>query len=248
MGTLTAVPVPPPARLEPPVPAVAMLLAPVAGLVPGLAACVVLVAGRLLGLGPLLGATLAVAAAALLTRGMHLDGLADTADGLAASYDRQRALDVMRRGDVGPAGVTALVLVLLVQVLAIGAADAARGPVTALVALVAGRLAVPVCCLRGVPAARATGLGAQVAGSVPGLGLVAAGAGTALAAALLLAGAGHEWWPALLAVAAACGVAAVVVRRAGARLGGITGDVIGAAVELGTAAAAVALAVAPFSR
>ena len=52
------------------------------------------------------------------SRGLHLDGLADTADGLAASYDRAHSLEVMRRGNTGPIGAATLVLVLLLQVAA----------------------------------------------------------------------------------------------------------------------------------
>ena len=57
-------------------------------------------------------AVLALVAAALLSRALHLDGLADLADGLTSGHDRERSLEVMRRGDTGPAGAAALVLVL----------------------------------------------------------------------------------------------------------------------------------------
>ena len=58
---------------------------------------------------------LVVGTLALGTRAMHLDGLADTVDGLGSGWDRQRALEVMRRGDIGPMGVVALVIMLGLQ-------------------------------------------------------------------------------------------------------------------------------------
>ena len=70
---------------------------------------------------PLTGAVLALAALALLTRGLHLDGLADTADGLGPLRGRERALQVMRQSDVGPFGVVTLVLTLLLQVACLAA-------------------------------------------------------------------------------------------------------------------------------
>src|SRR5215211_6533149 len=88
--------------------------APLVGLVLGGAATGVAVLGARW-ISPLAGAVLAVAVLALLTRGLHLDGLADTADGLGPLRDRERALEVMRSGDVGPFGVATLVLTLLLQ-------------------------------------------------------------------------------------------------------------------------------------
>src|SRR5215813_5515974 len=67
----------------------------------------------------LLAATLAIGALALLTGGLHLDGLADTADGLGSRRPRDQALAIMRRSDVGPFGVTALLFTVLVQVTAL---------------------------------------------------------------------------------------------------------------------------------
>jgi adenosylcobinamide-GDP ribazoletransferase len=193
-------------------------------------------------LAPLVGAFLALGAAALLTRGLHLDGLSDTADGLAASYDRQRALAVMRRGDVGPAGVVTVVLVLGVQAAALAQVPAALAPAAALVGLTAGRLAVTLACVRGMPPARPDGLGAAVVGSVPVAPLVVvvavvtalAGSATALAGAGLLPGA--------LAVPVGLAAAAVLLARCRRRLGGVSGDVLGACVEVAAAAALVSLA------
>lgn len=236
LGTLTAVPVPAPRRIDRSVAAVAMALAPVAGLVPGLAAGATAWAASALGASSLLAAALALGVVALVTRGLHLDGLADTADGLAAAYDRERALAVMRRGDTGPAGAATLVLVLLVQAAALAQALDRFGPVAAVIGIVAGRTALTLACARGVPSARPEGLGATVAGSVPRTVAVLVVLAVAGAAALAAGRPG-----AALAPAAGLTATAVLLARATQRLGGVTGDVLGACVEAATAAALVAL-------
>jgi adenosylcobinamide-GDP ribazoletransferase len=199
----------------------------------------------------LLAATLVVGLLALLTRGMHLDGLADTADGLGSGRPAAAALEVMRRGDVGPFGVVTLMLVLLVQVLALGTlAERGLGVAGLCLALVVSRLALAVACSRGVPTARPDGLGHVVAGTV-GPARLAASAALALVtlAALSLLSPGLDaFGPAVLlraagASAVALGAAALLVRRAVRRLGGVTGDVLGAAVEVTFTAALVVLVV-----
>ncbi|MFY9670116.1 MAG: adenosylcobinamide-GDP ribazoletransferase, partial [Trebonia sp.] len=102
----------------------AVLWMPVVGLLLGLAGAGVMIGVDTGGSGGprrLLGAALAVGLIALLTGGLHLDGLADTADGLGSRRAPADALAIMRRSDVGPMGVAALVLVLLVQVTALAA-------------------------------------------------------------------------------------------------------------------------------
>ncbi|MFP5346490.1 MAG: adenosylcobinamide-GDP ribazoletransferase [Actinomycetes bacterium] len=242
VGTLTALPVGPPHRLDAAVVRAAMLAAPLVGLGLGVVAGLVLAASVAAGVPSFVSAGLAVAALALMTRGLHLDELADTADGLAASYSREKALAVMRRGDVGPAGVVTLVLVLGLQVAALAACvQDGRGPLAVVVAVVAGRAVLPLACSTVVPAARAEGLGATVAGSVP---VVAA----ALVALLVLLGtsavaalAGVSAARALVAVLVGWALAALLVRRCVRRLGGVTGDVLGAAVEVAVTAVLVAL-------
>lgn len=243
VGTLTAIPVPAPRTIDARVARRAMLLAPIAVTPLAALACLIVAAGQLLGLFPLVTAVLAVGAVVLGSRGLHLDGLADTADGLSASYDRARALAVMRRGDVGPMGVATLVLVLLGQVGALtGAIVAGHGVLAAAVAVLASRLMLTLCCVRGVPAARRDGLGTTVAGSVPPWqAAVALGAGIVLAA-LACALAGLPMWRGALAVVlAACG-AAVLLARCTQRLGGVTGDVLGGCVEVAALAALLTLA------
>ncbi|QYC40514.1 Cobalamin synthase [Nonomuraea coxensis DSM 45129] len=136
----------------------AMTLAPVVGLVLGAVAGLPL----FLPVPPLLGAGLAVGLLALLTRGLHLDGLADLADGLGSGKPADEALGIMKKSDIGPFGVMTLLLVLLVDV----AALAGTGYAALVTACVAGRLTLTWACRPGVPAARPEGLGAAVAGSV----------------------------------------------------------------------------------
>ena len=109
-------------------------------------------------------------------------------------------------------------------------------------AVLLSRCLLPLACVRGVPSARPSGLGATVAGSVARTAaavplLVVAGIG-----APVLAWAGLPWWRAPLAGLAAVMVTAAVVVRCTRRLGGITGDVLGACVELSFTAALLVLA------
>jgi adenosylcobinamide-GDP ribazoletransferase len=224
----------------------AMTLAPAAGLAVGAVAAVVLVAGDRAGLGHLTAAALAVVSMALMTRALHLDGLADIADGLGSARPAAEALAIMKRSDIGPFGVVALVLTLLVQVAALAQASGHRhGAAAVMIAAVTGRLAVTWACREGVPAARPDGLGALVAGSVrtPAAAVVTA---LVLAAAALSGAASAGIRGAVVAtfsVIAGLTVAAGMRWHTTRRLGGITGDVLGALVELGSTAALIVLAV-----
>jgi adenosylcobinamide-GDP ribazoletransferase len=193
---------------------------------------------------PSAGGVLALAVLALLTRGLHLDGLADTADGLGPLRSRERALQVMHQGDVGPFGVAALVLTLLLQA-ACAAALLGRhgGWLVVWAAVVTARVAMARSGLRGVPTAEGSALGRAVAGTVSAPRLAGCALVTAGGAAAAGAAAGGRG----LAVAAVAGVvggllaAELLLRRAAARLGGVTGDVMGA---MGEAAATAVLLVA----
>ncbi|MEU1197114.1 adenosylcobinamide-GDP ribazoletransferase, partial [Streptomyces sp. NPDC005813] len=169
-----------------------MLCAPLAGLVVGAGAALLGVALLAMGAGPLLAAVASAAVPAALTRGLHLDGLADTADGLGSGKPAEDALRIMKQSDIGPFGVITLLFVLLAQVAALFQAyDAswARGVLAAVVSAVSARLALTLAARTGVPPARPEGLGAAVAGTVPVRGALlvtaavvaaAAGAGTLL--------------------------------------------------------------------
>jgi adenosylcobinamide-GDP ribazoletransferase len=180
-------------------------------------------------LGSTLAAVLGVAVAAALTGALHLDALADSADALGART-RERALEIMRDHAVGAYGATALVLALVAKVAAVGAL-AAHGHAlrNAVCAGAAGR-AVPVLLAGTQPYAR-TG---------PGLGRALGGVGrNRVLVALGLAAAFCLWLHALPLLAAAAVVALVVGLAARRALGGVTGDVLGAAAELAEIAALV---------
>lgn len=254
VGTLTVVRVRPPQQLTREVAGGAMLLAPVAAAPLAVAAAAVLVVGAATQLPAMAVGALVLGVLALGTRGLHIDGLADTADGLASSYDRERALSVMRTGDVGPAGVATTVLVLLVQVACLGTltssgrgvdlaswVDASRPAAVVVVAALLSRSVLPLACARGVPSARRSGLGTTVAGTVSRAAAAVPIVTVAGLGALALIWADVAWWRAPVAALAALAVTAAVVLRCLRRIGGITGDVLGACVELSFAAALLAL-------
>ncbi|MFJ3188202.1 adenosylcobinamide-GDP ribazoletransferase [Streptomyces halstedii] len=218
-----------------------MLCAPLAGLVVGLLAAVPGALLSLAGAGPLLAAVASAALPAALTRGLHLDGLADTADGLGSGKPAEDALRIMKQSDIGPFGVITLLFVLLAQVAALFELYGrgwAHGALGALTAATAARLALTLASRSSVPAARPEGLGAAVAGTVP------AGAAAAVAAVVVAgcaaAGAATGGYGAAryaLAVLAGLAAAQLLLRHCVRRFGGVTGDVFGALEE--TAATAV---------
>ncbi|MEU7432891.1 adenosylcobinamide-GDP ribazoletransferase [Streptomyces sioyaensis] len=223
-----------------------MLCAPLAGLVVGLCAAAVGGALLLLGGSPLLAAVGTAAVPAVLTRGLHLDGLADTADGLGSGKPAEDALRIMKQSDIGPFGVLTLLFTLLAQVAALSGLYAegwARGATAAAVAAVTARTALTLASRAGVPSARPEGLGAAVAGTVPARAAL-------LCAALVAAGcaaAGATFGPygalrAALAALAGLGLGELVLRHCRRRFGGVTGDVFGALAESAGLTALLALA------
>jgi len=223
LGTLTILPVRPPSTITRRTAGVAMILAPLGGL---LLAVPVWALGHLD--HPLLAAALAVAALAIGSRAIHLDGLADVADALGSRAPAERALQIMKQSDIGPFGVVALVLTLLVQVAGLAQIYADGDPLVAAGAVVVSRAVLPWLC--AWPSARTDGLGAVMAGSVP----------WPLAFTTVLIGwAVAPWAPfAPVGLLVGIGFGYYCVRR----FGGTTGDVYGACIELSLAAAVVTAA------
>ena len=184
----------------------------------------------------LLAGLLAVALEAVLTGALHLDGLGDSADGLGGA-DRDHSLAIMRDHGLGAYGGAALALDLLVKAAALGAL-AEAGALGAIVAALAISRAAPLPLARLLPYARAgAGTGRLLA---TGARIAPVLAATIFAAAIALA----VYRPdAVFLIAAAAVVTAAVGLLAQRRLGGVTGDVMGAAIEL-SATAALVVAVA----
>lgn len=222
-----------------------MLWAPLAGLVLGLFAAALGGVLLLLGSGPLLAAVATAAVPALMTRGLHLDGLADTADGLGSAKPADDALRIMKQSDIGPFGVITLLFVLLAQVAALYRLYEegwAYGTVGAALAATVARLALTHASREGIPAARPEGLGAMVAGTVPvrAAALVTAAVLVVCAATGLLLSP-YDALRQVLATGAGLAAAALLLRRCVRRFGGVTGDVFGAVEETAATAVLVAL-------
>lgn len=218
-----------------------MTALPVVGVVLGLVAAAALWAGRW-AFGPhnLLAGLLGAVTLVMLTRGLHLDGLADTADALG-SYDApQRALQVMRDGSTGPFGVAAVVAAIMAQAAALATLPAGGAAVAAVVTAVSGgRVAALLAGRRGVPAAPGSTLGARVADSQSPVVIAAwtvAVAGCSVAAT-------QRPWQGPVVVVLAMLVAAGLIAHCVRRFGGVTGDVMGAVIELTTTLTLVGLAI-----
>jgi adenosylcobinamide-GDP ribazoletransferase len=222
----------------------AMLLAPVAALPLGVLVVLAHLLVREVDVPVTLVAALLVTAEAAFTRAMHLDGLADAVDGLGAG-GAERGLAVMKASDIGPFGVVALVLALLLQVAALTPLLAsALGTLLAAVGWVVSRQVLAWGCRSGVPPAQEQGLGALVAGTVATRWAVLGTLVLAVVAGLLGVAVGDstDWWQGPVTVLAGVVASVAVVAHCVRRFGGVTGDVLGAAVEVALTAGLVAAA------
>lgn len=246
VSLFTIVPVGGPAEIDRAMADRIVLWLPVIGVLLGAVASGGLLAVEATGHGVarrLLAAAVALAMLGVLTGGLHLDGLADTTDGLGSRKPRDQALDIMRKSDVGPIGVSALLFVLLLELFALTALPAGWVSAVALTAsAVTGRVAVVLAT--GVPPARPEGFGALIAGATTRRTRLAVG--LALLVAVAAAGAAVGWpalvWRGIVAVVAGLAAAGLLQRTASRRLGGTTGDVFGALIEVATATALLAFA------
>jgi cobalamin 5'-phosphate synthase/cobalamin synthase len=175
----------------------------------------------------LVSALIALALGALVSGALHLDGLADTVDGLGGGHTREDSLRIMRDHAVGAFGAVALVLVVGTQAAALAALVDARRVFAPLVIAASSARLGPVVLARWLPYARAEGgTGATVDGKV-GPGALFFAVASALAVAALL-----DRTRGALCCTATIALAAVFGLHCRRRIGGYTGDTLGAAVEL----------------
>jgi adenosylcobinamide-GDP ribazoletransferase len=185
---------------------------------------------------PLLGAAVAVAVLAMMTGALHLDGLADSIDGLMARGDAARRLEVMRDPRLGSYGVTAIAVVLLLEVAAIASMSPLRALVGLVIAGALSRLAT-LAVITFVPYVRQAGLGVAAWDERRrGLDLTL-GAATAAVVCLL------DWKRALVSLPLVALVGVTMAVAARRRVGGATGDICGAVAELSQLAALLVFAV-----
>jgi len=198
---------------------------PLAGMTVGLLGAAAGGLALWLGLGPAAAAVIVIGTQIMVTGGLHEDGLADTADGLWGGWDKARRLAIMKDSRIGTYGVLALIIVTLLRWVALTALFAAGTPWAALIA--AGAMSrVPMAGLMAaLPNARDTGLSQSVGrpGAAP-LGL---------AVALALACGGVALGAVTIAAALwACVATAALGLVARSKIGGQTGDVLGASQQL----------------
>ena len=216
---------------------------PLVGLAMGAAAWGVY-AGLLELLPSVVAAVLVILVLEVVTRGLHMDGLMDTVDGLLSGAPRERALEIMKDSNVGAMGVVAAVLILILKVAALGALTRADAAAPLLAGWCAAR-ALPALDVYAWPYARAAGTGeaftrertpgpVQLAG-----GLLVGGVVATMFVSVAVDAAG-AWYAGLVVALAAMCVALLVQAAVAKRLGGLTGDVYGLGIELAEAAALVA--------
>lgn len=226
LALLSRLPLPPPAHFTVPP---AVWAWPVAGLVLGGLATAAAVGALALGLPAGLAAVVWLAAGALLTGAMHEDGLADSCDGLWGGWDRARRLEIMKDSHIGTYGVMGLLLVGLARWSAVAALlQAGAWPVLLAVAVLSR--APMAALLAALPNARGAGLSQSV--GQPSQDAAALAVALALGLALLLAG-----WGAGVAALAVAGSTLALGWLARRKIGGQTGDILGASQQLAEVAA-----------
>jgi len=216
---------------------------PLVGAVVGAGSAAVFVLAAWLRLGPLLGACLALGASLWLTGALHEDGLADSADGLGGASDRERVLAIMKDSRIGTYGAAALCVTLLARVAALS--ELSPSAWFAIVAVHVAARAAPVGLLCALPYVndRADAKSQALVRSRPIHGAVALG----WCAVALALGVGLAWLPwraALAAMLVPIVLTPPFARYFRRRVGGVTGDLLGASEQIAEVGGWVAITAA----
>jgi adenosylcobinamide-GDP ribazoletransferase len=191
------------------------------------------IASVLLGLGLPAGLTAAliVAASVITTGAMHEDGLADTADGLWGGWDKARRLAIMKDSHIGVYGVCAIGLALLIRWIALSAIVAFGIHWMALITAATLSRSSMVVLMAALPNARNSGLSQTVGRPATETTWLAVGIGAVVAIACGFAG--------LIVIAAVAALVCALIARA--KIGGQTGDILGATQQITELAVLVAI-------
>lgn len=210
---------------------------PLTGLILGTIAAAISWAAITLGLSNSLTAGLALVSLVAMTGAMHEDGLADSVDGLWGGWEKARRLEIMKDSHIGTYGVIALVLSLGLRWTALTAL-ADEGLLTAALIGVATLSRLPmVLAMATIPHARKDGLSASVGRVKAPTALIA----IALALPIIIALFG---WPGVTATIITTLAATAVILIAMRKIGGQTGDILGATQQISEIAALLALTAA----
>lgn len=214
-----------------------------AGLVICLPGALVLSLLLAIGLAPLFAAALALSCHLLVTGALHEDGLADCADGFGGGSDRDKTLDIMKDSTIGAYGGIALVMSLLLRVAGIAAVAGALSPVAAglcfLAAGVVSRAAM-IWHWNALPAAKTDGVAASAGQPDDDSARFALISGAVLGGVLALRAVGAGG--AVLLLVLTVGSCLAFTRFADRKIGGHTGDTIGATQQICEIAALLGLA------
>lgn len=208
---------------------------PVTGLACGLIAAATGSVALALGMPAGVAAAISLATGALVTGGLHEDGLADSADGLFGGWTRERRLEIMKDSSIGSYGTLALVFTVLARWSALTALMGTGHHWQALAAAAALSRAPMAVLMAALPNARGSGLAAST--GVPATATAATGAAIAAGIALITTGATML---ALVPLVAATALAVALTAKR--RIGGQTGDILGACQQLCETAALAAAA------
>lgn len=184
---------------------------------------------------PLVAAAVTFAFSALITGGFHEDGLADSFDALSGGWDKEQRLAILKDSRHGTFGVLSLVLISVIKISALAELNDRRAVLALVVAHCAGR-AGAVALMGIAPSVREDGLGASY---TRGLGVVPAVVGSAVGVAVSIAAFGLDSAVVLAVLVAAVAVVGLWAWR---KIGGVTGDLLGASEQVGEAAILVTVA------